>query len=164
MAFCNFPRQLKADEINVMLKHELVDELPGIFNWCMEGWRHLQQNRKFTISATEQSEKEAYRKEQNPIQQFIDSCTVLVTDKPQTPSSLVHAVYVNWCKQHGYKAFNDTNFGSQLKNVEGIKKSRGNRGQMYNIAFTIDAMSYHTIPEAYQCKYENKVPMNVYAV
>jgi P4 family phage/plasmid primase-like protien len=61
------------DNRDVNLKDKLLAELPGIFNYAIEGYRRLRKQNGFTDSATIRKESEEYSVESNEIKSwFID--------------------------------------------------------------------------------------------
>jgi P4 family phage/plasmid primase-like protien len=72
-----FTRQFKGEEKDQSLKSPTYwrdsGELPGLFNWALEGLLRLKRNGKFTTSERVEVEKARYQSDCNPAKEFIRS-------------------------------------------------------------------------------------------
>jgi phage/plasmid-associated DNA primase len=64
----------------VHLVDKLTAELPGIFNWAIEGLRRLRCRGRFTDPALCREALETYRTESNPARAFLQECVVAKPD------------------------------------------------------------------------------------
>ncbi len=71
---------------------ECSGELPGIFNWALEGLRRLFDQGGFTVSQAMRFKLDDYRKEQNPLTTFLDEC---FEHDPQSKEKFATACMVN---------------------------------------------------------------------
>jgi P4 family phage/plasmid primase-like protien len=114
-------------------------EMPGIFNWAVDGLRRLKAQKRFTESQLCRDAKEDYKAECNSARQFLkEHCCQGPTDaKHAVPTSQLYNGYRDWAQDNGCQPVNSANFGRAVvqlfKNVE--KKrigSDGNRQQVYS--------------------------------
>ncbi len=121
-----FNRKFEGSEKDPKLREKLMDELPGILNWALEGLRRLWANGgQFTFSYAAEEFLKEYEQESNPVRQWIIEKTVPAPE-PMTSAKLLYADYAEWCKDSGRQAFNETNFGKELKRLKvASKRSNG---------------------------------------
>jgi putative DNA primase/helicase len=105
----------------------LVNELPGIFNWALEGLRRLRQNGRFTQPKQVLDAREQYKSENDTEAAFIaDWC---VCDEKQTlKSSELYRAYQLWCARNGHRAKGNNKVGSDWKRLgfEALHTREGN--------------------------------------
>lgn len=101
MCIIPFKRTFKESEQNKNLLDELQLELPGIFNWAIEGLVRLQnQNYIFSECSAITHELKKYRLSQNPVLHFVES--VLTIDKSTLiKRSELYNYFKVWCEQNG---------------------------------------------------------------
>lgn len=83
-----FPRKFAESEMDVELTGKLIDELSGIFNWALEGYRRLRdQGFIFSISPSMQKSKKLYKQKNSSVIDFIESRFVeILTANQSVPS------------------------------------------------------------------------------
>jgi len=95
------------------LAQRLESELPGIFNWAIEGLKRLRQRGRFTEAAICREALDSYRTESNPARAFLEEYVAAA------PGHHIHckelrSIYRGWCEDRGYKPLNDAQFGREL--------------------------------------------------
>ena len=96
------------------LRHTLRDELPGIFNWAVEGLRRVRRQKRFTQSLVMDAAQEEYRRDSNPAQEFLqDYCRA--TANAVIPITQLFATYSTWCSQGGFSPLNVRVLGKELR-------------------------------------------------
>lgn len=115
-----FEYTIPPEERDINFGKKLLAELPGIFNWVMEGCKEWQKQGlnppKEVLAATED-----YREEMDVFQNFLNDCMV------QKPSAVIkfkdlYTVYKEWARENGIKNPMNTNtIGRRLKE-KGIKE------------------------------------------
>lgn len=99
------------------LKERLKDELPGIFNWAMEGLARLTSNEAFTPSKLADELTASYREEANTIATFIgETCETDPTYN--VGSDTIYKRYREWCTDNGYKPYNVRNFKVEMERLK----------------------------------------------
>jgi putative DNA primase/helicase len=64
-------RQIPDEEKILNFENTLIDEIPAIFNWCMEGYRRLEQNQCFSECLLSKKLLGQYKVESDPVEQFV---------------------------------------------------------------------------------------------
>jgi putative DNA primase/helicase len=118
-----FNRIFKTEEQKPELLQELKEEVPGIFNWALEGLDRLsQQNWIMSKSSYMEDCHNEFRRATNPLQLFIEEECVL-EGNATVDSKEFRISYKHYCDEKGYKVLSDNNLGKELKR-HGINKSR----------------------------------------
>lgn len=99
MIYVSFKQSFFGRE-DIGLTEKLLDELPGIFNWALDGLERLDGRGRFTQPESGEHEAEATRRLADPVGAFIeDWCEV----EPEAEISLDH-LYLKfrlWCESEG---------------------------------------------------------------
>jgi len=98
-------------------------ELPGIFNWALEGLYDLETNGLFKAKESEDALKEI-RTLQNPAIAFLEEFMI----QDENSSSLakhIHDKYSTFCIDHGYVVKDTSVIGKAIKNVFPLAKQGG---------------------------------------
>jgi P4 family phage/plasmid primase-like protien len=137
MLLVPFERTYAAHEQNRHLADELRSELPGIFNWALEGMRLLHENEVFVQSAVCEAARRNYRQGMNPAGTFLEDNYVIGEASDGLFVHDVYRHYRDWCEENGYHPRNIANFGVQLNqkfpNLQREMRPRpnGGRGAFY---------------------------------
>lgn len=116
-----FSREFKPEEQNKRLKYDLEQELDGIFNWMIQGWKRLNERGDFALPESVQKEVEEYRKENNNTMGFIEEECTLSPELTITKQALYNR-YAEYCKEDGFRALSKKKFGCEVlryKQIEG---------------------------------------------
>ncbi len=106
------PYQHKKD---VELIGKLLEELPGIFNWCYQGYKDLLKFNGFTETDEHQQLMKNFRMSSNPIECFVED---LLDDPPKRISRYdLYRKYSNWCEYNGHKPLSSTRFHPEFRRV-----------------------------------------------
>lgn len=120
-----FTVQIPEERIDRKLKEKLLEELDGIFLWCIKGLRMYQSEGLKKPSAVEQAVNE-YRNEMDTISKFLDECTVSAPLQSVRASELYN-IYTKWCEQNGEYKMTNTKFSIEIqKKFERKKMKNGN--------------------------------------
>lgn len=125
MLYVSFKQSFYGRE-DVGLTDKLMHELPGIFNWALDGLDRLNSRGRFTQPESGREEAESTRRLADPIGAFIEDWCEL--DEGQT-ITLDHLFlkYQNWCESEGRTKDTTTKeiFSRDLRaKVEGLKSKR----------------------------------------
>lgn len=124
-----FNRKFADHEQNPNLVKELLEELPGILVWAVEGLHQVREQGRFTIPPSSVEAGEEYRLEANPVQLFAQECLVASTTNRISNKSL-HDLYEAWCQENGFKSCNPATLGKRLGELGfAAVKSNGFRGR-----------------------------------
>ena len=109
-----FNRHFTADERDIDLKSFFAepDNLSGILNWCLEGFRLYQKEGLKMPDSVEQATKE-YRNQSDRITMFTNQC---LRKEPgqEMRSFAIYDHYKRWCSENGFKFENVANFKKKM--------------------------------------------------
>ena len=115
--FINFTRTFEGADDNKNLYDELIQELPGIFNWCYEGYKKL-------LAAMQFTETEEQREIMNEFTQIIDPVNAFFVEEilPEKLNERIfikttYTQYVEWCRSSGHLALSRHKFARSLKSI-----------------------------------------------
>jgi len=93
-------------KIDTNLVDKLMNELPGIFNWCYKGYKLLKA--KGSIVETEEQEEilQQFRATSNPVLEFCEEYTFA----GMMTRSEIYSWYQDWCDHTGHRPLNQTKF------------------------------------------------------
>jgi putative DNA primase/helicase len=120
-----FNRQFSIEERDPKLKHKIVaSELDGIFLWSLNGLTRLRKRGYFEESASMQTVKDAYRKENNNVIIFVEEQCVLEA-QADVGSDALYVAYRDWCLESEYRPLSKIMFGRELlRQYPAINKGR----------------------------------------
>lgn len=111
----------------------IENELPGVFNWILEGLDRLVTQQKFTDCAKSTLAVEEYRKSSDSIALFVEECNIIPDINTKTALKDLYQDYKSFCTDDNYRPFAKRRFGHKLETL-GFEKTRLNDG---NSAFYI---------------------------
>jgi putative DNA primase/helicase len=101
---------------NPGLTDELCEELPGIFNWSLDGLRRLRERGRFNQPGASKDAIQELEDLSSPTGAFIrDRCIIGAGHTVAT--SELYRTYRDWCEEHGRHAVNQQLFGRDLRAV-----------------------------------------------
>lgn len=127
-----FKHEHKAD---IFLTDKLKKELSGIFNWVLEGYRRLMQNKRFTHTAESDAIRQSYLETINPLFLFINSNDELFSrDTFYTPD--LYDNYKYWAMDNGFGLMNSRTFSRKFnaafeKTYPNWHKDHGRKGTQW---------------------------------
>ena len=120
------PFEANITKPDLHLTAKLLEELPGILNWCLEGWR-LSNQGHFVIPQTIKKHSEDYRGEMDLIKQWMDDFLQILAGA-QIKAMDVYQSFKQWQTDNGHHHMTSNGFYRKVKNHLGTaqKKSDGN--------------------------------------
>jgi P4 family phage/plasmid primase-like protien len=100
------------------LEEKLLAELPGIFQWALEGYRRLRERDEFETPPAMQNIIQDIRRSSSSVAAFVeDECTVLDgSDSGQyVPNPALYDAYKRYCSENGKKPFSSDVFFKELR-------------------------------------------------
>lgn len=99
------------------LADALCEELPGIFNWMLEGLLRLRRQRyRFTVSDASQAYLAAMKQQENNIEEFLSDRTMLAYDPTFSETSAnLKLAYQLWCRYNAATPLSDRTLFEYLK-------------------------------------------------
>jgi len=99
----------------------LLQELPGILNWCLEGFRRYKERGSLYVPLLVGDATKQYRSESDTVQSFL-----LDETKPSSgtdiPRKDLYERYESWCEELGEKPVSTRKFAQCLRAVEYIEE------------------------------------------
>gem|GEM_PF-1145060 len=108
-----FNRQFTGAEIDPALEGKLLEELPGILTWAMQGLRNLRARGGFDIPQSSIAALNQYRKDSDQVGLFAEECLEIV-DRGGLSAAYIYEGYAKWCGRNGYGKKNSKGFGTRL--------------------------------------------------
>ena len=101
-----FRKVFKGAEADRMLLEKLLEELPGIFNFAMEGLKRLRTNDfEFSSSDAIKQAVSNYKSEQNPVITFVADYVEAGMPSDRLGKNELFERFQTWCKQQGETDF-----------------------------------------------------------
>jgi putative DNA primase/helicase len=122
-----FTVNIPAEKVDRKLKDKLMQELDGIFLWCLEGFKKYNSEGLSKPSAVVKA-VEQYRGEMDTISKFLDECTVSAPCRCVKAKDLYN-VYSRWCEENGEYKLTNTKFGSEVQ--KRYERKRVTTGYVY---------------------------------
>jgi putative DNA primase/helicase len=97
MLFIDFPISFVGSE-DLGLEERIATELPGIFNWALDGYDRLYAQGRFTASKSKALE--SFRRESDPVGKFIEERCIL-NDTSRVPTQRLFDAWCHWCQENG---------------------------------------------------------------
>jgi len=119
-------RKIPKEKKNPSLKDELRDELPGIFNWALEGLRSLRKRNRFVEPDVAKKLKDKARGDLNTAYRFLQEFTRYI-DGREAKETYVYEQYKEYCNSEGNKPMSKTKFIKELERFyeeTSIKRSK----------------------------------------
>jgi len=110
-----FNKQTPKDEIDTKMKGKLLEELPGILNWALEGLERLLKEDDFTIKYTDEEIKDIYERHSDSISSFIFNNIDCEHDEGTLTKRETYAAYIEYCKTNEITPENVIKFGRMFK-------------------------------------------------
>lgn len=120
-----FTVQIPDEKKDKHLAGKLRRELPGIFNWAIDGCRKYQESGLQEPRSVRGSTME-YRKDMDAIQQFIDECC---EQSGECPAVSLYSAYSDWAKRNHQYEMNNNVFGRKMS--ERYVKQKTRNGAVY---------------------------------
>jgi len=100
-----FPRKFSQSEMDVELTSKLMDELSGIFNWALEGYRRLRdQGFIFSESPTMRESKKQYKQKNSNVLDFAElDLRKKLESEESIPFKEIYENYKVFCVNEGVK-------------------------------------------------------------
>jgi len=132
-----FVETITAEEKNPDLgEHLRAEEMPGILNWALEGYRIYCEDGLITPQAVI-DETEAYQSDEDPLGDFL-AATCVLDAEATIPLSALNHVYKGWCETNGQRAKDVRWLGRMLtqKGYQRTARTRESRGDIIGIRVT----------------------------
>ena len=112
--FVNFTRTFEGASDNKNLTRELLQELPGIFNWCYDGYKNLMLTQSFTQTAEQSEILQEFTDIIDPVSAFFREELVSKIGSKLSMLS-IYRRYCEWCKDCGHQPQSRQRFARSIK-------------------------------------------------
>lgn len=136
-------RQIPRDEWDVTLDEKLKAELPGIFNFALEGLQRLRQQDGFTKVAQSQEMSDKYRRMQDIYAAFLEDERWCILDDGRTNPTQLFKAFSAWCSEAGIR-----NYASKIsisREWERLGLKSGNSGGRYYAGISLTHFAQNQI-------------------
>ena len=102
------------------LEDKLMKELPGIFNWMLEGLQRLLAQKGFTHTANQDRLINEFRASNNPLYSFVEDAqeTFKGSDEGHiVPRDIIYGKYSEWCSKNNVIPLPAYRFYSNMRSV-----------------------------------------------
>lgn len=105
----------------------IKDELPGVFNWALEGLKRLLDNKKFTESEAIKLAVTEYRMNSDTVHLFLEDAGYTPCQLQEKPLKFLYQEYRTYCIESGNRPCEDRSFGKRMEQHSYVKvrKSSG---------------------------------------
>ena len=140
-----FQQTIPEDKQDKELAQKIIaNELPGVFNWVLEGLNRLLKQRKFTDSDIVRQQVEEYKRESDSVAMFLDEMQYVPSIQSTVFVSELYTEYKNFCLSDGYRALGKKNFTKRLRALNFvITKQRGYVVYAQKKPVTFDQLSFN---------------------
>ena len=119
----SFPRTVPRDERDPHLDEKLVDELPGILNWALDGLKRLCEQRHFSGDLPPGATQEKWASWGESVKRFKQRC--LETEPGAFVSkSRAYDAYAQFCEAEGIPVETRQKFGRELMNDSNVGEAQ----------------------------------------
>ena len=133
-----FEKIIPKEQRNPNLARELIEEeLSGILNWALGGYRRLRENGGFTIPEASTRALAEYKEQIDPILIFIEEHLSL-TDTGGTLLKEINEVYRRWCEINGYRPVSSGALRKAIERELQTKAKPTNRGKSLPVLLVSD--------------------------
>ncbi len=125
MRLIEFGVTIPKEQVDPQLKQKLLKELPGIFNWAIQGLIDWKENGKqLDVPASIRKDTLAYRSEMDLLQKFLDErCNREAT--ASCSNQLLRKEYQDWCSECDIPPMSSRRMSPKLEQ-RGFKKYKSN--------------------------------------
>lgn len=129
----------------------IANELPGIFNWALEGLRKLNRANGFALPDRSKVLLEDYRRDADPARAFLLEHYTYGPNAYGVVCDTLYQEYRAWCESNGCYALSNRQFGKQVRRVfSGVERDRsgggGTRPWIYRGLVPITSQTSQEIP------------------
>lgn len=119
-----FNIQTKEEEVDPLMREKLLEELPGILNWALEGLKNILKNNKISYPLSDEETRDLYEKGSDSVQSFIFNCVDCEDDEGSEKKRVVYKKYQEYCKENKLDVENQFNFGRRFIALSGCGGKR----------------------------------------
>jgi putative DNA primase/helicase len=120
-----FSVKIPESEQDKQLAQKIIEnELPGIFNWVLDGLKRLLEQKQFTESETVRNMREQYEIESDSVKLFIHENGYKPSAETYKDLQTLYIEYRLFCTDSGFRPVSKTNLKKRLESINIIVKRR----------------------------------------
>jgi putative DNA primase/helicase len=116
-----------------LAKKIIATEMPGVFNWVMQGLRRLREARKFSPCEASTIALSNYKKERDSVSLFLEERGLQSSPDDRIKKDDLFKEYKHFCTSSGYMALAKNLFGSSLMKDHQIDESKSGSDRFWKI-------------------------------
>lgn len=116
-----------------LAKKIISNELPGIFNWVLEGLDRLLENKNFTKSVSIDNALADYKRKSDSVHLFLDDVGYVKSVEKEIFVQSIYLEYKDYCSEFGYRSCSLKVFTERLRTI-GFTIRRITKGNVVNIS------------------------------
>ncbi|HTA83468.1 MAG TPA: phage/plasmid primase, P4 family [Bacteroidia bacterium] len=129
-----FAIKISQEEKDIYLADKIIrSELPGVFNWALEGLNRIVKQKQFTYCESSEKAMVEFRKQADSPQLFIEEYSYQPSDEIRVTLMDLYSEYKDYCKDNKYLPLGKNRFSQRLE-TKGFEKIRRNDGTYFCIA------------------------------
>jgi putative DNA primase/helicase len=133
-----FTVRIPEEEQDKELANRIIrDELSGVFNWILEGLRRLLLQRNFSRCDAAFNQLQAYRKESDSIQMFLDDENWEKSVEARVFLKEIYQDYARYARESGFKLCSAVTLSHRLKAL-GFECERKSKGTVFYLRKKVD--------------------------
>jgi putative DNA primase/helicase len=113
-----------------LAKKIIAAELPGVFNWVLNGLKRILRQRKFTQSEEIKKTIKQYKHDSNSVALFADEKCWIKSANSQETLTTLYREYKEYCLENGYFALGRNKFARELDKL-GYQRHTSRNPQFY---------------------------------
>jgi putative DNA primase/helicase len=125
-------RVIPRDEWDLRLDEKLSAELPGIFNFALEGLKRLRSQGSFTRVAQSETMSDEYRKMQDIYAAFLEDTDWCALGQGRIEPTKLYKAFSAWCAETGIRNFASRISVSREWERLGLERTKSNGIRYYN--------------------------------
>lgn len=99
-----------------LANHIIANELPGVFNWVLDGLKRLLQQGDFTACPAIDDAINEFKRDSDSVNLFIDDVGYIPSDDGYEPLKELYMLYKTFCNDFGYTSCSLRSFAERLRN------------------------------------------------
>ena len=119
-----FPHTVPPEQRQRDLKQQLLEELPGILRWAVDGYYRLIQQGHFSEEPLLGEIMDQWSMWSNTVDRFAQRVITTSGDADPIIKSELYAIYTSWCENYNMPAEQQRSFTQRLKQAHGVEDGR----------------------------------------
>ena len=119
-----FPHTVPPEQRQRDLKQQLLDELPGILRWAVDGYYRLMKQGHFSEEPLLGEIMDQWSMWSNTVDRFAQRVITISGDADPIIKSDLYAIYTSWCGNYSMPAEQQRAFTQRLKQAHGVEDGR----------------------------------------